>query len=307
MAEDLRENQPDDEQARDGRALADKRRVLVTGASGFLGGHVARRVRAAGVDVVAPSRSDGFDLLRDELPLDGVDHLFHIAGRTGVVAAWEEPGDFFALNAGGTVRVLEQCRRARVPVTYVSAYLYGQPRELPIAEDHPVVPDNPYAFSKHAAEEACRFYARYLDVPVTIVRPFNIYGPGQPASFLVPTVVAQVLDEACQTIEVMDLAPRRDYVFVADVVDALFASLAAPAGSLFNVGSGESHSVGELVDLACRVAGVSKTRRAIAPAARRGEIDDVVADISAIRRAIGWAPRVSLEQGLRRMMAAGGP
>ena len=101
------------------------------------------------------SRSQGFDVRLDEIPLEGVDRVFHLAGLTGVPKAWEQPLDFFETNAFGTMRVLDQCRKAGCAVTYLSAYVYGLPQHLPIAEDHPVAANNPYALSKRIAEEAC--------------------------------------------------------------------------------------------------------------------------------------------------------
>ena len=212
------------------------RRVVVTGGTGFLGRHLVERLRAARIAVVTPGREQGFDLQRDDLPLNEVDHVFHLAARTGVVDAWNDPVGFFHTNTHGTVRVLDQCRRHGCSLTYISAYVYGQPQRLPIAEDDPVVANNPYAFSKSMAEETCRFFLKNFGVPVTILRPFNVYGPGQSDRFLLPSIAAQVVDRNCQEIVVKDLAPRRDYIFVSDAIDAILVSLATTPGSLFNIG-----------------------------------------------------------------------
>jgi nucleoside-diphosphate-sugar epimerase len=261
-----------------------------------------RRLEAAGIEVVAPRRDAGGDILRDELPLAGIDHVFHLAGRTGVPDAWADPAGFFLTNAAGTVRLLDQCRRHGASLTYVSAYVYGRPLRLPTAETDPVAADNPYAFSKSVAEQACRFFAAHFAVPATILRPFNIYGPGQSRRFLVPHIAAQVADPDCAEILVADLAPRRDYVFVSDAVDAILASLAAPAGSLFNIGSGASHSVEEVIRTACEAAGVQKPYRATSAERRINELDDVVADVSALRRTTGWSPLVPLAAGLKQVI-----
>jgi nucleoside-diphosphate-sugar epimerase len=290
-----------DSVGRSADALSRLRRVIVTGATGFLGRHLARHLRSAGTEVLTLSRTLGFDLLTDELPMRGVNHVFHLAAQTGVVEAWDNPAEFFNINTQGTVRVLDQCRRHTCSLTYLSAYVYGPPLRLPTTESDPVRADNPYAFSKFMAEEACRFFHTTFDVPITILRPFNIYGPGQSERFLIPRIVAQIADADCQEIAVMDLAPRRDYLFVSDAVAAIVASLTSPPGSLFNIGSGMSYSVEEVIKIACRSAGVVKPYRATAGVVRRNEIDDVVADISALQGETGWLPRISLGEGLRRL------
>ena len=227
--------------------------------------------------------------------------MFHLAGLTNVLKSWDKPVEFYEANALGTVRVLDQCRDAGVAMTYLSAYVYGTPTELPIAENHPLSPNNPYAFSKATAESACLFYTQHCDVECVILRLFNVYGPGQDPSFLVPHVVAQVLDPHCGVVEVQDLAPERDYVFVEDAVQAIVAAGTAPSGSIFNVGSGEARSVEQVILAALAAANVKKVYRSVGMR-RRNEIDQVVADISAIRSAVGWVPTYSLEAGLRRLV-----
>jgi nucleoside-diphosphate-sugar epimerase len=181
----------------------------------------------------------------------------------------------------------------------VSGYCYGIPESLPIAETAPLKPNNPYAFSKSAAEQACRFFFDCLQTPVTIVRPFNVYGPGQSANFLIPLLMQQAIDPDAAEIVVEDDTPRRDYVHVDDVIGAIESLRRNPKpGATFNVGSGESYSVAELAQMVCRAVGVSK------PVISRGnrrvnDIPDVIADVSAIRDAAGWSPSIDLLAGLR--------
>jgi nucleoside-diphosphate-sugar epimerase len=287
-------------------AIRALRHVVVTGHTGFLGARLAARLRAAGVRVTGASRATGIDLLINDLPLAGVDHVFHLAGATYVPAAWADPVVFHAINAHGTVRVLDQCRQVGVGMTYVSAYVYGLPDRLPIAESAPTRPNNPYAFSKLAAEEACRFYAATFGLPVGVLRPFNVYGPGQADAFLIPTIARQTVDPTVTAIEVADLRPRRDYVHVDDVVDALLLAPGLSPGQPFNVGSGASWSVEDVIRRCLAIAGATK------PYAARGErrlneVPDVVADVSALRAACGWTPRIDLDTGLRSVMESLAP
>jgi len=279
------------------------RRAAVTGASGFLGRHLTRGLEAAGVEVLPLSRATGHDVLTAALPLDGVDHLFHLAAATGIPAAWEDPPGVILANAQGTVRVLDQCRRAGCPVTFASTYVYGRPDRLPVPEEAAVHPSNPYSLSKLMAEEACRAFAGMYGLPVTVLRIFNIYGPGQDARFLVPHILRQAMDPAAVEVVVQDLAPRRDYVHVADVVRAFLASTRLAGFHLFNLGSGVSHSVAEVIALACAAAGRDKAARQTG-AVRPADVPETVADISAIGAALGWRPRITLEEGLRGMVEA---
>ncbi len=223
--------------------------------------------------------------------------MFHAAGRISVPDAWREPLSFLEANAFGTARVLEQCRVHGCGMTLVGAYIYGVPEHLPISETNPVNANNPYALSKFLAEQMCGFYAQHFGVRAAILRLFNIYGPGQDERLLIPFIVRQLLDPACAAVEVMDLNPKRDYVHVADVVEAILQSTRAEPGAIFNVGSGEAISVEEIIRRAGKLAGVEKPY-CDKGARRRNEIDSTIADISRIHAAIGWQPRVSFDQGL---------
>lgn len=273
-------------------------RAMVTGASGFIGKHLVRALAARGEPALGLSLSSGFDVTRDEFPLEGVERVYHLAALTGVPAAWQAPAEFHRVNAYGTMRLLEACKRFGCKLVYVSAYVYGRPERMPIAEDAPIDANNPYAFSKYAAEQACRFYTDHCGLDTAIVRPFNVYGPGQESRFLIPWIVEQALDPARPRVELMDLAPRRDYIHVNDVVDAILAIADAGSVGTFNVGSGDSHTVAEVAEAIVRFAGVDKPVVATG-APRQNEIDDVRADVTLIHAATGWRARVSLDDGLR--------
>lgn len=277
-------------------------RVLVTGGRGFVGRRLVQFLREQGTEVYAPGR-DILDVSAGVFPELSVDWIIHLAGRTYVPASWSDPADFYRVNTLGTVNVLEYCRRTQAQLIYVSGYCYGIPETLPISEAAPLKPNNPYAFSKSAAEQACRFFFEFLQTPVTIVRPFNIYGPGQSTNFLVPRIVDQAIDPTVLEIVVEDDMPKRDYVHVDDVICAIESLRRRPSpGGTFNIGSGESYSAAQVAEMVCRAAGVSK------PIVSRGnrrlnEIRDTIADITAIRGATGWTPSIALLDGLRDVVA----
>jgi nucleoside-diphosphate-sugar epimerase len=272
-------------------------KVIVTGASGFIGQHLVAHLEQSGRRVVTVSRAHGVDITRDKLPLEGVSHVFHLAGKTGVVEAWRSPIDYLETNAFGTARILEQCR-GRCSVTFVSGYVYGTPKRLPIREQDPVEIQNPYALSKLLAERICEFYVRFYEIPVVALRLFNVYGPGQDTSFLIPGILQQILDPLQAEVRVQDLEPRRDYVYVSDAVAGIVMASNGPAGSVFNIGYGTSYSVEEIIGRASIAAGVHKPYRS-SGAKRPHEIDETCADISALREAVGWRPKVSIDAGLR--------
>lgn len=274
--------------------------VLVTGASGFIGRALVMALKQQGHDAVAMSGSDGDvsdPLTWQQWPR--VNHLFHLAGRSYVPDSWLEPEAFVKANYHGTWNALEFCRRNGADITYVSGYVYGIPEFLPITEDHPIHPNNPYALSKFLAEEACRFYTNVHSMNVTIVRPFNVYGPGQRKEFLIPEIIAQVISG--KQIRLKDLKPRRDYVYLDDLVEALCRTMKlCKSLNILNIGSGTSYSVAEIVDAVQKVAGtglevLSEDR------VRKQEIPETIADISRAYRLLGWKPQRSFQQGIAQV------
>lgn len=275
---------------------------LVTGASGFIGGHLLRELEARGETVYCHSEFDG-NIASCDLPYDGVRHVFHLAGKTFVPDSWKRPRDFYEVNTLGAANVLDFCRRAGASLTLLSSYVYGQPRRLPISEDHPVEAFNPYAHSKILAENLAAYYRDQFQLRVTVIRPFNIYGPGQAPWFLIPTLIAQALDPAKDRITVADIRPRRDFLFIRDLIALLMATVASPAGTVLNAGSGSSVSIGELVELINAIVPAPKTL-ATTGEARPVEVLDTIADVSRARRELGWGPRVTLSEGLRETIEA---
>lgn len=278
------------------------RTVIVTGAAGFIGSAVVTYLRRSGYTVLPLDRDRG-DISEpgywDSLPEAG--HVIHLAGRSYVPDSWKVPADFYAANVVGTARATEYCRRARAHLMFVSSYVYGAPQHLPIGEDHPLAPGSPYALSKVLAEQVCAFHAESERLPVTVVRPFNIFGPGQRTDFLIAAIVDQIRQGG--VIRVKDLAPRRDYLFIDDLAAGLEQMMQRPAGlRTYNLGSGTSHSVQDVIDLAQDIAG---TRLAIEcdEAPRQNEIPDVRADATLARTQLGWTPRTSLREGLAMMLA----
>lgn len=276
-------------------------KALITGAGGFIGRPLLRALNVAGVSTLPLTRADG-DVAAPEtwLHLPAVDHVFHLAGRSYVPDSWQDGAGFMHANVVGTQRALEYCRSHGAKMTFVSAYLYGIPRHLPIGEGDEIRPNNPYALSKHLAEQLCEFYATYHGVAVTVIRPFNVFGPGQRREFLIPEILEQI--RIGREIRLKDLEPKRDYVYLNDVVEALVKTLCVGAGyNVINIGSGISYSVREMVDIIQHVAGTDLPVVSDAMV-RPQEIPDVRADITRAQELLGWAPHHSFAEGIAKML-----
>jgi len=275
----------------------------VTGAAGFIGRHLVPLLQRDDDTVHAVDRSAGdLEVEATWSALPPAEVVVHLAGKSFVPASWLEPSSHIRANLNGALASLEYCRKHRARLVFLSSYLYGAPEALPIPETAVIRATNPYALSKQLAEQACRFYAEHFGLDVTVLRPFNSYGPGQGESFLIPAIVQAV--ERGEAVRVKDLEPRRDYVHVNDLVRAIVAAARGPRGyRVFNVGSGVSHSVAEVIALIQEVWGTSLP--VVSESVRRaGEIKDTVADVTSAADGLLWRPEISLADGLRMLHRA---
>jgi nucleoside-diphosphate-sugar epimerase len=280
------------------------RNILVTGSTGFVGQVLVHRLEQRGDIVHNFARSIGNDILDKGVfrPFmeKGIVAVFHLAGLTFVPDSWGNSAEFYSVNCLGTQHALEFCRAVGAHMIYISAYVYGVPQYLPIDERHPVVPNNPYSHSKWLGEELCRFYANNMGVKATVLRGFNLYGPGQDNRFLLPWIIMQAKEG--KKIVVKDDTPRRDYIHVDDFVGAcILAMQTSDQFRIFNVGSGYSLSVREIIEAVIRTAGNS-VGWSCTGEVRPNEITDTVADCRVIYRDLGWRASKTLAESLPDMM-----
>ncbi|WP_066801074.1 NAD-dependent epimerase/dehydratase family protein [Sphingomonas soli] len=276
--------------------------AIIAGGEGLLGRSLQSRLaRFADLTVISVGRSAGD--LRDFASWEGLpraDYVFQLAARTFVPESWETPYRFVQDNLEITAAAVEYCRLHKAKIIYASSYLYGNPETLPIAETARVDISNPYGLSKRMCEEMVEHFSHMFGFPAAIVRPFNIYGPNQDARFLLPSIVHQA--KHSEAIQVQDLEPKRDYVFVEDVAEAFIASaLHDSPFAVFNVGSGESYSVGEVADIVKALVG--RDVPVVSTGIRRvSEIMDTRADISKANELLNWSPRVTIQEGLKLLV-----
>ncbi|MEU6981568.1 SDR family NAD(P)-dependent oxidoreductase [Streptomyces sp. NPDC046371] len=303
------------------------RTVLVTGAEGFIGstlvdllvergarvrafvhykpygekGHLARyleddRVEMWAGDVRDPGRVDD--------AVAGCDTVFHLAALIGIPYSYVSPGAYVQTNVTGTEHIAEACRRhgVRRLVHTSTSEVYGTALTAPIAESHPLQPQSPYSASKIGADMMALSFHHAFELPVTVVRPFNTYGPRQSARAVIPTILAQ-LHAGAREIKLGSLTPTRDFTYVTDTAEGFLAVAECDRalGHVVNLGTGREISIGDLaralVTASGRAAEVVVDRARLRPSG--SEVERLLSDNTRARDWAGWQPRVSLEDGLR--------
>ena len=298
--------------------------VLITGGAGFLGAALANRLVSQGHHVrvlddlsagdrdrldrrVAFTRGDTRDIPKLWSLLRGVDCVYHLAARVSVPESVLYPVEYNAVNVGGTVALMTAVRDAQVKrvVFTSSGAAYGEQEVQPVAETFPLRPQTPYAVSKMAAEQYVLAIGALWGIETCILRIFNAYGPGQPLPPAHAPVIPQLLKQALgggSLVIYGSGTQTRDFVFVSDVVDALQAAATADGVDrmVMNIGSGVEVSINELVDHIGKVTG--RSLHILHSSAESGGVSRLVADIRLAREKLGFRPRVSLQEGLRRVL-----
>ncbi len=308
------------------------KRVLVTGACGFIGSHLTERLVCEGARVTAfvryTSRGDVGLLrfappeVRKEIEIVAGDLrdpdavrtacarqaiVFHLGALIAIPYSYVHPREVIDTNVIGTLNVLEGARAHEVGrVVHTStSEVYGSAQRVPIDEDHPRAAQSPYAASKTGADQIARAYHRSFGTPVVTLRPFNTYGPRQSDRAVIPTIIAQAL--ASDGVRLGSLTPTRDLTFVLDTVEGFVrcATAAKVLGEEINLGTNEEISIGDLaqriVALAGRPVPILTEKVRIRP--RHSEVERLISDYGKARRLLGWKPSVSLEKGLRETIA----
>jgi len=303
--------------------------VLVTGAGGFIGGHLVERLVREGAQVRAlvryNSRNERGTLdwlpasvtrevdvtlgdLRDvesvERVAAGAEVIFHLGAQIAIPYSFVNPRDFFETNVTGSLNVAQAALQngARRVVHTSTSEVYGSARTVPITEAHPIEPQSPYAASKAAADKLMDAWHRTYELPVTVLRPFNTYGPHQSARAVIPTIVSQAL--AGETLRLGSLHPRRDLTFVADTVSGFLAAAEAPAavGRTLQLGTGHDVSIADVVEMVGEVLGrtleVELDEARVRPA--QSEVERLISDPALALELTGWRPEHDLRAGLAR-------
>ncbi len=306
------------------------KKVLVTGACGFIGSHLVERLLKQGaaprafvfynsfnswgwLDSLSPEVLKEVEIFTGDVrdphgvksALKSCDVVFHLAALIGIPFSYHSPDCYVDTNIKGTLNVLQAARELgceRVLITSTSE-VYGTARYVPIDEDHPRQGQSPYSATKIAADFMADAFYRSFDLPVVIVRPFNTYGPRQSARAIIPTVITQLIQGAGE-VRVGSLEPRRDFVFVEDTVEGFIriAETDAAVGKDVNIATGVDISIGELVDKIVKTlnpkAKIMQENERIRP--EKSEVMRLMGDNSRLFQLTGWKPVHNIDEGLAK-------
>lgn len=303
------------------------KKVLVTGAGGFIGSHLTEQLVAAGAEVSAfvryNSTGDWGWLERSPVKKEitvvsgdirdydsvkgavkGVQVIFHLAALIGIPYSYQSPLAYIKTNVEGSYNILQAAREQGVEkvVQTSTSEVYGTARFVPIHEEHPLQPQSPYSASKIGADNIALSFYHAFNLPVVVARPFNTYGPRQSARAVIPTIITQILNGQ-KEITLGNLTPTRDLNFVLDTVKG-FIKIAETddiLGEVVNIGSGSEIAIGDLAKL---IAGLLQSEVVIKQDPERirpgnSEVERLVCDNAKIKRMTHWQPQHSLEEGLK--------
>lgn len=308
-------------------------KVLVTGADGFIGSHLTEALVRKGYDVKAFTYYNSFGTwgwldsvpkeIKDNIEIfqgdirdpngvrtavKGVDEIFHLAALIAIPFSYYSPDSYVDTNIKGTLNVLQAARDmdvSRVLITSTSE-VYGTARYVPIDENHPFQGQSPYSATKIGADRLAESFNRSFGTPVSIVRPFNTYGPRQSARAVIPTIISQLLAGEKQ-IKLGALTPTRDFNYVKDTVEGFVAIAESPktVGEEINIATQMEISIGELAREIIRQ--INPTAEIVCDEERlrpeKSEVNRLLGCNEKIKRLTGWMPKYTLQQGIEETIS----
>ena len=307
------------------------KKILITGAGGFIGSHLVERCVEEGYEVKAFIRYNSknnwgwlessafkneigvytgdvrdFDSVLDAMK--GCDTIFHLAALIGIPYSYVSPLAYIRTNIEGTYNILQAALKLNMEniVVTSTSETYGTAQYVPIDEKHPLVGQSPYSATKIAADQLAISYYRSFKLPVKLIRPFNTYGPRQSARAVIPTIISQVLSGKTK-IKLGNLEPTRDLTFVKDTAMAFIKLAKVPElyGEATNVGMNNEISIGELVKLICDLLGrdiqISADAQRIRP--DNSEVERLLCDNSKVLKYTDWQPNYNIKTGLQETIS----
>ena len=300
-----------------------RKRVLVTGGAGFLGSHLCQRLVERGDDVLCADNfftgtkdniidlleKPNFELMRHDVtcPLYvEVDEIYNLACPASPVHYQHDPVQTTKTSVHGAINMLGLAKRTGAKIFQAStSEVYGTAIYTPIDEAHPLQGQSPYSASKAAGDLMAESFHKSFELPIVILRPFNTYGPRQSERAVIPTIIRQVIDPACDVIRVGDLSPKRDFNFVEDTVAAFIAAAILPDtanGEVFNAGSGHmvtiEETLAQIIELTGSTKNVVREEKRVRP--EKSEVLTLMANTEKLKAISPWRPETDLSQGLQK-------
>lgn len=273
--------------------------IAITGSRGFIGSRLISMLEEKHT-IYEIDINYGYDIADKNTikKIGKFDVIIHLAAKNFVPESYMHSLEYYYTNINSTINVLELCKIFNARVIYISSYVYGNPDYLPIDEKHTLKPFNPYSQSKIISEDLVRAYKRDFNIDGIILRPFNIYGKGQNREFLIPSIINQLKNGK---IKLHDPRPKRDFLYVDDFCDLLIKCLdySKKGVETFNVGSGISYSISEIVETIEKLISTEKLEIAYTNDYRKEEILDVRADITKVKELLNWTPQYDMTAGLK--------
>ena len=272
----------------------------MTGHKGFIGTHLVRKFQSEFTVLTGNNKNESpLNVLEKTqfLDLDAADTIIHLAAKTSIPNSISNPYDTYYTNMVGTLNILDNAVKKKINnIIYISTYVYGNPRSIPINENHPLSPHSPYNKSKLISENLCKFYSEDYKLNIVTLRPFYIYGPSQGSSF-VSSSIRKVINN--EKVVLSGTNTRRDFLYIDDFVNLIRKILINfPEGyNVYNVGYGKSHSLEDIL----RIIG-SITNKKIDiqydSSFRPNDVVESVANIHKVMKKFGWKPTIGIEEGL---------
>ena len=278
--------------------------IVITGSEGFIGKNLKQLLTEKknvfhGIDLKSGAKLE--DVTVDSTKKNT---LIHLAATTSVTASFEKPGEFYSNNIGSLIESLEWCRKNNGKIIFISSYVYGKSAEIPTTESHPVSAHNPYAQSKLIGEELCFAYFRDHKVPYIIFRPFNLYGEGHSAEFVVSSILEQV-KSGVTNIKIQNPNPKRDFIHVKDVVEAIYLGVNSKIeNEIFNLCSETTYSIGEVCEMIEEISARKLNFVYESNFERKGDVEVTLGSNIKARKLLNWIPKYTLKKGLKEIIAS---
>jgi len=306
------------------------KKIFITGADGFIGSHLTEKLVKLGYKVKALGQYNSFNTfgwlddipndlsqqiemvmgdIRDKSHMDqlirGCNYVFHLASLIGIPYSYKSPYSYVETNINGTLNILQACLNNNIDklVHTSTSEVYGTADFVPITEEHPLKGQSPYSASKIAADQLSYSYYSSFDLPVTICRPFNTYGPRQSMRAIIPTIIVQLIKNE-KEISLGSLTPTRDLNFVEDTVSGFVASLESDKniGKTINIGSNFEISMKDVVDCIVNISGkevkIIQDKKRFRP--EKSEVNRLWADNTKAKQILNWSPKYSSLSGFKK-------